>query len=357
MNDNRDNAPISKKIKKVKQKMPMVFYLTMFIFAVSCVTAVVLFSIYLLCLRVGLITEFTLVWMVFILLIGSIFISTSLTRGLGNRIIFRSIRQIINASKAVANGDFSQRLESPKEKEIAEICDSFNEMVDKLGNNEMLARDFISNVSHQFRTPLASIHGYAQLLESDDINKEEREEYISVIKEKAISLSVVINDILELSRLEHLSVDIEKELFQIDEQIRKCILSMEDKLSEKNLEVVLELQSVNYLGCRELLAEVWNNLLENAIKFSNPNGIINIKLECDFDLLKISVCDNGIGMSNETKSRMYERFYRGTEAQGFSGSGLGMAMVKNIISKHGGEIHVQSELGKGSNIVVSLPLE
>ncbi len=352
-----DKTLIGDNIKKVKEKMPMVFYLTVFIFAVSCITAIMLFCFYVILLNTGLMTEFTLIWLVLVLFIGSAIISTSLVRGLGNRIIFGSLRKITQASKAVANGDFSQRLEPPREKEIAELCDSFNEMVDKLGANELLARDFVSNVSHQFRTPLSSIHGYAQLLEDETLLEDEKKEYIEVIKEKSISLSHLINDVLELSRLEHLSAGLEKELFSMDEQLRKCILSMEDHLAEKNIEVVLDLQAVNYLGCKDLIGEVWNNLLENAIKFSVEGGTICVKIESDFVKIVVSVRDNGIGMSNETKTRMFERFYRGKEAQGVGGCGLGMSMVKSIIQKHGGEINVQSELGKGSDIVIVLPIQ
>jgi redox-regulated HSP33 family molecular chaperone/HAMP domain-containing protein len=174
---------IGNNIKKVKQKMPMVFYLSVFIFAISCVTAIIAFFLYVIFVNAGFMTEITLIWLVLVLLFGSVVISTSLVRGLGNKIIFGSLRQITRASKAVANGDFSQRLEPPREKEIAELCDSFNEMVNKLGTNELLARDFISNVSHQFRTPISSIHGYAQLLEDDSISTEEKLEYIEVIKD------------------------------------------------------------------------------------------------------------------------------------------------------------------------------
>ena len=182
-------------------------------------------------------------------------------------------------------------------------------------------------------------------------------EYIEVIKEKSISLSNLINDVLELSRLEHLSASIEKELFSIDEQLRKCIISFADRLDEKKIDISLELQTVNYLGCKELLAEVWNNLIENAIKFSTDGGKIVVDLNSNFDNIYISVQDFGIGMSDETKDRMFDRFYRGKEVRDINGCGLGMSMVKNIISKHGGEIRVESELGKGSKIIVVLPVQ
>jgi signal transduction histidine kinase len=352
---NKQKYDITEQISNVKKKTPMIVYLTVFIFVVCCVTAIVLLFLFLWLMKIGVVEEINLWWAVVILMICSIAISTSLVRGFGNKILFGSLRQIIDASKAVANGDFTQRLESPKEKETAEICDSFNEMVDKLGNNEMLARDFVANVSHQFRTPLSSIHGYAQLLESENLTKEERNEYISVIKDKSISLSELVNDILELSRLEHQSSAISKETFSLDEQLRKCLLSMDKQLDEKNIDVVLDLKPVKFFGNRELLAEVWNNLLENAIKFSYDQGKIEILLDSDEENIIVKFKDNGIGMSEETKERIYDRFYRGNEVHDRQGSGLGLAMVNNIIEKHEGFIKVESELEKGSEFAVFLP--
>ncbi len=350
-----ENREIKTMLSDVGKKMPIVFYLTLFIFVVCSITAVVLFIVYICLYNLGLVEELNIVWASVILLIGSIVISTSIVRGFGNKILFGSLRQINAAAKAVANGDFSQRLEVPKEKETAEICINFNEMVDKLGNNELLARDFVSNVSHQFRTPLASIHGYAQLLESDDLTNEERMEYISIIEEKALSLSDLINDILELSRLEHQSAAISKESFSIDEQIRKCVLSMEKQLYDKQLEVILDLSPAKYFGNRDLLNEVWNNLLENAIKFTDVRGKIFISIKAETDVIIVSFKDNGCGMSEETKARLFERFFRGKEVQNRNGSGLGLSMVKSILQKHNAAISVKSELGQGSEFVITLP--
>lgn len=347
---------ITEQISKVNKKTPMIIYLTLFIFGVSCVTSAVLFGICILMVNFGWTVEIDLVWAIFALLICSIAISTSLVRGLGNRIIFRSLRPIIDAFEAVANGDFTQRLDPPKEKETAEICEGFNEMVNKLGKNELLAGDFVSNVSHQFRTPLASIRGYAQLLESGNLTEEERLECVSVIGEKALSLSDLVNDILEFSRLENQSAALSKEIFKLDEQLRKCILSMETQMTEKNLEVDFSLCTLDFYGNKELLAEVWNNLLENAIKFSNDNGVIGVKLETKDSCAVITVSDEGIGMDDDTKERLFERFYRSSYAQGMSGCGLGMSIVKNIVEKHDGKIFVESELGKGSTFIVELPL-
>lgn len=347
---------ISAQISKVNKKTPMVFYLTMFIFIVCCITAAVLFGIYILMVELGWVFEINLVWTIVILLFSSIVISTSLVRGFGNRIIFRNLRPIINAFKAVANGDFTQRLEPPKERETAEICEGFNEMVNKLGKNELLASDFVSNVSHQFRTPLASIRGYAQLLESNDLTEKERLEYVAIIEEKALSLSDLVNDILELSRLENQSAALSKEVFKLDEQLRKCLLSMEKQMTEKNIEVDISLETVDICANKELLAEVWNNLLENAIKFSHENQTIKIILVSNGKNATVTVKDEGIGMAEETKERLFDRFYRSNDVQGFSGCGLGMSIVRNIVEKHNGTITVETSLGKGSTFKVNIPL-
>jgi len=345
-----------RKVRKISQRMPLVFYLTVFIFVISSVTATLLFTLYIWLIKAGLSKEWDIISIGVALLIGSIVISTFLVRGFGNQIMFRSLIQINDATKAVANGDFSQRLKIPKEKETAEICENFNEMVNKLSNNELLARDFVSNVSHQFRNPLSSIHGYVQLLENDDLTEKERAEYIEIIKDKAMSLSELVNDILELSKIEHQSAALVKDKFFLDEQLRKCVLNLETEISAKNLEVFLDFDTVEYYGNSELLKEVWINLLENAIKFSENGSNIYITLKSDSENATVTIEDEGIGMTVETKERLFDRFYRGKEAYAYSGSGLGMPMVKNVVDKHDGIIKIDSELGKGSTFTISLPM-
>lgn len=345
---------IAKQIGKVKNRTSMVAYLTLFILGVISITAVVIYLIYYLLLRFGVIVELNLYWAGFILLLFCIVVSTSLVRGFGNRILFGSLRQIIDASKAVAAGDFTQRLEPTKEKETAEICESFNEMVDRLGRNEMLARDFISNVSHQFRNPLASISGYAQLLESGDISESERREYAGIIREKSMSLSELVNDILELSKIER-GGEFGKEKFQADEQLYKCLLGFDTAFKEKDIDLQLDVHPTVCLGNVDLIAEVFNNLIENAVKFSNHGGSINVKLAPDDTAMVFSVSDNGVGMSDETIERLFERFYRGKEASATVGSGLGLSIVNNIVNLHNGSITVESKLGWGSRFTVTIP--
>ena len=223
---------LAKQLGNVKNRFSMVFYLTIFIFIVTAATSAVLYLIYFLLIRAGIMVELNLYLMFGVLLITCVVVSTSLVRGFGNRILFGSLKQIISTSKAVAAGDFSKRLEPAREKEIAEICNSFNEMVDRLGRNELLARDFISNVSHQFRNPLASISGYAQLLENGNLSEAERNEYISIIRQQSDSLSELVNNILELSKVERGIDNFSKEVFAADELLYKCLLNYDNALAE-----------------------------------------------------------------------------------------------------------------------------
>lgn len=344
---------IRKGVSSVNKKMPMVFYLTLFIFAVSAITAVALFVFYLVFIEVGWIKELNLVWAIVILLICSIVISTSLVRGLGNRIIFHSIRRIIDGCKAVSEGDFSLRLDLPREKETAEIVESFNEMVGKLGSNEMLARNFIANVSHEFRNPLSSIIGYAQLLGSESVTDEDRLEYAGIIESKAGTLSELINSILELSKLENSTSPIKKEEYRLDEQLRKALLSCRKGWTEKNISLEFELDECIYCGNPELMFEVWRNLIDNAIKYTPENGSIRVTLKNE-NGITVKVKDNGIGMDAETKERIFDRFYRGSNTRRTEGSGLGMPIVRQILTLHNAEIAIESAVGEGTEITVTL---
>lgn len=348
---------IAKQLGNVKNRAPMVVYLTLFILAVISGTAGVLLLIYYILYRLGIIFELTWMWGSVLLLFFIIVVSTSLVWGLGNRILFGSLRQIKDASKAVAAGDFTQRLKPAKEKETAEICESFNEMVDRLGRNEMIARDFISNVSHQFRNPLSSIIGYAQLLEDESLKPEQRAEYVAVIRDKSLALSDLVNDILEISKIERGSDDCQKSHFQADDRLYKCLLGFDERLKEKDIELELNVRKADCYGNSDLLGEAWSNLIDNAIKYSNRGGTVTIKLFNNENGTVFVISDSGVGMSEETCEHIFERFYRGSDNGDKPGSGLGMAIVKSITDLHGGNIHVDSKLGWGSRFTMIIPYE
>lgn len=342
---------LTESINKVNDRTPMVFYHTMFIFVVSCVTGAILMALYTLLNELGVIGELNLYLVVLLFLVCSIAISTSLVRGFGNKIIFRSLRRITEFSNSIAEGDFSKRLTPPREKELADICQSLNDMADKLGRNELVAWDFISNVSHQFRTPLATIIGYAQLLQDPSLPESERREYIAIIEEKTKALSKLVNSILELSKLEYQSITPATELFRLDEQLRRCIISFENRFAEKNITVVADLDHAECFASPELMAEVWSNIIENAIEFSPVGGRIKVTLRNIEGSACVEISDEGAGMDEETLAHVFDRFYRGKNRK-LGGNGLGMAIAKRIITLHGFSIEAKSAPGQGSTFIV-----
>jgi len=352
---NTRKETIAKQLGNVKNKTPMVVYLTLFIFAIVGGTSGILLLIYYILFKFGIIFEMNFMWAAVLMLFFCVVISTSLVGGLGNRILFGSLRQIKDASKAVAAGDFTQRLKPAKEKETAEICESFNEMVDRLGRNEMISRNFISNVSHQFRNPLSSIVGYSQLLEDPNLDERQRGEYVAIIREKSLALSQLVNNILEISKIERGSEDCAMSSFAADERLYKCLISFDEKLKEKDLNLDLNIRNANCYGNPDLISEAWSNLIDNAAKYSKEGGTISIRLFNNEKGTVFIISDNGVGMDESTREHIFDRFYRGKSSGSSDGSGLGMAIVKSIVDLHKGSISAESKEGWGSRFTMIIP--
>ncbi|MEG1524862.1 MAG: HAMP domain-containing sensor histidine kinase [Clostridia bacterium] len=340
-----------------KTKFPLIFYLTAFSFVVMVLSAILLYGIWYLAdafhwyntaiigLRVTIL----------VLFLSSILVSSSIVRIYGNRFLFESMRALSRASKQVAAGDFSPRLPIPRERELGELTVNFNNMAEQLGRQEMLATDFISNVSHEFRNPLSAIRGYAQLLDSDALSSEQRHEFLAVIEEKALGLSTLVTNILELSRLENRGFGTDAETFSLDEQIRQCVLLSEQVWSRKNLEMDVSLAPVTYWGNKSLLMEVWQNLIDNAIKFTPSGGKITITLSDADSFVVVRIADTGIGMDSETAQRIFDKFYQGSSSQSGEGNGLGLSIVQKILSFYNGNTEVFSQPGRGTSMLVTLP--
>jgi signal transduction histidine kinase len=272
------------------------------------------------------------------------------------KIAVRPILKLTEATKEVAKGNFDIQIENESDDEIGQLTKNFNKMTRELKSIEYLRKDFISSVSHEFKTPIASIQGFAKLLQNSSLSNDERQEYTSIIVEETNRLSNLSSNILKLSKLENQETIDNKNIFLLDEQIRKSILLLEHEWSKKNIEFNIELDKVGYKGDEELIQQVWINLLSNAIKFSNENSIINIRLNVGDSSIKVEINDNGIGMSEETMMRIFEKFYQGDKSRSHEGSGLGLSLVKRILDLCDGSIHVKSKLHKGSTFTVELPL-
>ena len=277
------------------------------------------------------------------------------------RYALNPITELSKAMQEVANGDYTVKIEVPCHKdsgrkgEIYELLNNFNVMVQELNSTETLHSDFISNVSHEFKTPLATISGYATLLQDDTLTPQERNEYVEIIMASAKGLSKMTGNILSLSRLENQTIITDQEGFRIDEQIRRIILRAEPSWSGKNLILEPELDQITWYGNQELTSHIWSNLIDNAIKFTPAGGEITIKASMDEEWLTVSVQDSGIGIPPKIQSRIFDKFYQGDTSHKKKGNGLGLALVHRIVTLYGGHITVESIPDLGSTFTVCLP--
>jgi signal transduction histidine kinase len=294
---------------------------------------------------------------IILLFLISLIVGTVISIVIG-RSILRPIVRLGEAAGRVAGGDFKAFLpERGRVREIRNMAVSFNKMVRHLGGTETLRSDFVASVSHEFRTPLGAIEGYATLLQGEGLTQAETEEYTAAIIESTRQLSALTGNILRISKLENQGILPEKARFRLDEQIRDAFLALEPRWSAKGLELDIDLEDVEVYGCEELLKQVWLNLIENAVKFTPEGGAVTARLSAEGEKVRVLVADTGEGMSEETRSRMFEKFYQGAAARNLEGSGLGLTLVKRILDLSGGEIRVDSAPGRGTAITVTLPRE
>lgn len=272
-----------------------------------------------------------------------------------SRIPLRPINKLINATKELSNGNFNIRINFDHPKELKELSNSFNNMANELGSVELLRNDFVNNFSHEFKTPIVSLRGFAKLLKNDNLTKKERDEYLDIIISESDRLATLATNILNLSNIENKSINTSKNKFDLSEQIRHSILLLESKWSSKNIEINVDLDETTYIGNEELLKQVWVNLIDNSIKFTDKKGKIDIKLMSFDDSKVFKIIDTGIGMTIKTKNHIFDKFYQGDTSHTIEGSGLGLTIVKKIIDLHNGNIDVKSQLNKGTIITVTLP--
>ena len=286
----------------------------------------------------------------------SIIVGTILSHTVGKRPL-NVIREIDDATKEVVKGNFTVRLnEDIVAEELHSMAHNFKTMVRELSNTEILRKDFIENVSHEFQTPLSAIEGYAALLQNQSLTTQKRQEYAARILVNARRLSDLSGNILLLSRLEHQELEIQKETYALDEQIREAILLFETKWTQKELCLEVDLSAIRYKGNKELLMQVWQNLIGNAVKFVAQKGEIRITLRIEKNDVIVTVADNGIGMSEAVQKRIYEKFYQADTSRTGIGNGLGLALAKRIVDLHNGTLTVASAEGKGTMFTVTLPL-
>lgn len=285
----------------------------------------------------------------------SIIIATVLTLILGH-IPLRPIRELINATTELSKGNFDVRIDLNSPDELRELSDSFNKMAEELGSIEMLRTDFINNFSHEFKTPIVSLKGFAKLLKDDNLSVEERNEYLDIIISESTRLSTLATNVLNLSKIENQKIVTEMKSFDLTESVRRSILLLETNWMKKDLQLDINLEEINYYGNEELLNQVWLNLIDNAIKFTPEKGRIEINLVAFKDFITLKIKDTGCGMTYEIQKHIFDKFYQGDSSHITQGNGLGLTMVEKIIKLNNGTIEVKSKLNKGSIFSVYLPI-
>jgi len=274
------------------------------------------------------------------------------------RTVEAPVEKILKATEVIAKGDFSVRL-TPKHSykrfdQYDLIMEDINDMAIQLSKAETMKADFVSNVSHELKTPLAILQNYSHALKNKDLNENTREKYLDVIESASKRMSSLVTNILNLNKLENQQLQPEYELINLNEMLETTVLSFEEFLDYKGIELECDFDDVTISSSRGYLELIFNNLISNAIKFSNEGGKIVLTLKQTETQAIVSVRDFGLGMSKETGAHIFDKFYQGDTSHAQEGNGLGLAIVKRVIDLLGGEISVESELGEGSVFTVKL---
>lgn len=327
------------------------------LFLLISTTSFLTMSLTMLMHRLGLLRDMRNPVGILVPVVTSILVGSLVSRKIGKRPV-QVIEEISRATKAVAQGDFTVQLtQSMPVEEFQDVVCNFNTMTRQLAATEMLRNDFVENVSHEFKTPLTAIEGYATLLQKPGLSEEKRAEYTRKILSNTRRLNSLTGHILLLSRLENQETKVKKESYSLDEQLRECILLQENSWSGKGLEMDIELEDQECRANRDLMAHVWQNILSNAIKFTPEGGTIRVQLRKTSSALEVTVKDSGCGMTEEEQQHMFEKFYQGDRSRSTQGNGLGLALAKRIMDLHDGTIIVLSKEGAGTTFVMQLPAD
>lgn len=269
--------------------------------------------------------------------------------------ILRPMRAFQQAFSVVSEGDLDYRLNiKTNVLEVEQMRNGFNNMVSDLSLIETLSSDFIANVSHEFKTPLSSIEAYAVLLQNEDVNLEQRIEYLNSMRKSAHDLSILTDNILKLSRLDHNVYETVKKEYRLDEQIRHVILLNEKSWIDKNIDFDLHLDSIVFNGNQNMTAQIWQNLIDNAIKFSHKNGMVKISLSEQSNVVTFVIEDYGIGIVLADLNRIFDKFFQGDTSRKSSGNGLGLSLVKRIVDLHDGQLSIDSKEKEKTTVTVTL---
>ena len=352
---------ISEKRKKQKQRFSLTLLLAFIVFVILLVAlSLAALTIYLLIesdVIVSIDGQVDFGSLLLFMSLISLFMGSVLTVLLG-KIPLSPINKLVNGMNNLADGNFETRLEygGPIENHPAfvEISESFNKMAEQLQNTEMLRGDFINNFSHEFKTPIVSIAGFAEILESTELSEEERTQYISAIKEESRRLASMATNVLELTKVENQSILTDVSRYNVSEQLRSALVLLEGKWSKRNIELDFDFEEYYIVGNEEFLKQVWINLLDNAIKFVDEGGTVSAKITPSENELRFDISNTGATIPAEKQKYIFNKFYQADESHSTKGNGIGLAIVKGIVELHNGNVSVKSENGL-TTFTVCLP--
>lgn len=354
-----DELPVNKeKIKKVSRFLSLRFFLVIGIVAIMLAAGFLTYIILLVLQTNGVFDAVRLTEIVAgALAIAVCLLVATAIAYVASHWILRPMDNIITVTQNVAMGDFSVKVPTTGcHGEVKALVQSFNNMLSELSGIEIFREDFINNFSHEFKTPIVSIQGFAGQLLRDDLTEDQRKEYAALIAAESEKLTNMSSSVLLLTKLETQEMVGEKTYFYLDEQLRKSFLSLQRDWEKKGIEPLLCLEPTMYYGNEQMLEHVWSNLVSNAIKFSNDGGTISISCRKTVYAVEVCISDNGSGMDEHTVNHIFEKFYQGDVAHSIAGNGLGLSIAKRVVELNGGNISVDSTPGKGSSFYVRLPL-
>lgn len=335
-------------------RLSLVFFFIALMAASAAVTAAICLILY---KFIPGLSGYTQIWYFIIALLFALFLGVVLA-ATTSKLWLKTADDLSDAVNQVSRGNYKVKVDDKGHKgEFGDLIRAFNNMTEELSHVELFRNDFINYFSHEFKTPIVSIRGFARQLQKEGLTDEERREYTQIIIDECDRLARLSTNILLLSRFENQQIVTSVSTFSIDEQIRRTLVLLEKEWSRKGLQLDLELDEVTYTTNEEMLSLVWTNLLSNAIKYSHDGGKIEIVCDEDAENVHVVISDEGIGISEEDQKHIFDKFFQADPSRKGSGNGLGLALVRRIVELCGGTVRVSSRPGQGASFSVTLPKE
>lgn len=272
-------------------------------------------------------------------------------------IIIKPIKRLSTAMKVVGQGEYNVQVEHAANDEIGLLTKNFNQMTKELNKIETMRQEFIASVSHEIQSPLTSIRGFSAALKDDIVSEDKKIQYLTIIEKESTRLSQLSSNLLKLASLDSEHQTLMLQQYRLDEQIRHVVMALEPQWTKKNIEIDLDLSNVQIEADKDLLEQVWLNLVTNAIKYTPENGLVKISIHQKNEEIDVKIKDNGIGIAEEDQKYIFESFYKVDKSRTLKGSGLGLAITKKIVRLHEGAVRVESKKEQGSIFTVTLPIQ